>query len=109
MSPTYFKGASLDRIDNYKGYSKDNCRWVTMAEQAKNKRTVKLYTLNGLTLNASDWERKLGLKEGTVRARILIYKWPIEVALTKGSHYQYHKRQPLSSIPRDVGIIGITP
>lgn len=31
----------LDRIDNNEGYSKENCRWVTAAENNKNKR---LYT-----------------------------------------------------------------
>ena len=29
---------SLDRIDNSKGYSKDNCAWVDYKTQAKNKR-----------------------------------------------------------------------
>ena len=28
---------SIDRIDNTLGYSADNCRWVTPAEQLKNK------------------------------------------------------------------------
>lgn len=32
------KGYQLDRIDNYKGYSKENCRWVTVKENLKNKR-----------------------------------------------------------------------
>lgn len=31
-------GTQLDRIDNYKGYSKDNCRWVTAKENSNNKR-----------------------------------------------------------------------
>ena len=32
---------TLDRIDNDKGYSPDNCRWVTAKEQAKNRRKPK--------------------------------------------------------------------
>jgi hypothetical protein len=30
---------TLDRIDNDKGYSKDNCRWATKLEQTENRRT----------------------------------------------------------------------
>lgn len=29
---------TLDRINNYKGYSPDNCRWISIEEQNKNKR-----------------------------------------------------------------------
>jgi hypothetical protein len=31
-------GYSIDRIDNNKGYCKDNCRWATCKEQNNNKR-----------------------------------------------------------------------
>jgi hypothetical protein len=32
------KGDTLDRIDNNNGYFKDNCRWITIQEQQKNRR-----------------------------------------------------------------------
>lgn len=35
-------GMTLDRCHNLKGYSPDNCRWATVAEQNQNKSNTKL-------------------------------------------------------------------
>lgn len=35
-------GMQIDRIDNEKGYCKENCRWVTPAENSRNRRATKL-------------------------------------------------------------------
>lgn len=42
MIPTYNINLSIDRKDNNKGYSKENCKWSTQEEQNKNKRMQKL-------------------------------------------------------------------
>lgn len=64
------KNKSLDRIDNSKGYSKENCRWATKKEQADNRRSTRFYEYNGQRLSLSDWSRQLNIKYTTLRHRI---------------------------------------
>lgn len=45
MAPSWFEGATIDRIDNSKNYSKDNCRWSTINKQQQNKGNVKQHWL----------------------------------------------------------------
>lgn len=39
---------TLDRIDNSKGYYKDNCRWATIQVQSANRTNVKKFDINDL-------------------------------------------------------------
>lgn len=64
------KDASVDRIDNEKDYSPENCRWATKKEQTINRRRTKMITFNGETLCIADWERKLGYSQGSLKGRI---------------------------------------
>lgn len=41
------QGLTIDRIDNNKGYSPNNCRWVTLEVQGRNRRCVYQFYING--------------------------------------------------------------
>lgn len=70
MDSTYSPGLTLDRIDNNKGYCKKNCRWVTLTEQARNKRHIKLYTLNGESKLISEWAKIAGISQSMLYGRL---------------------------------------
>ena len=76
------EGRQLDRIDNSKDYTPDNCRWVTSKYNNRNKRTNRLITLNGITLCISAWGEKLGVPRQTLHWR-LKQKWPINKVLSE--------------------------
>lgn len=88
MGKNYKKGLQIDRIDNNKGYSKENCRWVTRKVQANNKRSNRLFTINGITKNIEQWSQEKGVPAHRVRHR-LKKGWSIEKSLSKQLfHYQ---------------------
>jgi len=82
MGKSFVKGMSLERIDNNKGYCKKNCKWILLNEQQKNRRNVRLYKFGNKILCSVGWDRELGLRKGTVRARIIKYGWDIQKAIT---------------------------
>lgn len=72
---------SLDRIDNNKGYCKDNCRWIPVKHQGSNTSRCVQVTLNGVTATISQHCNFIGIDPNVVYDRINKLKWPLEKAL----------------------------
>jgi len=64
------EGMTLERRDNDKGYSRENCRWATRAEQSRNQRSNLRITIGDETLPLADWAVRYGIKYATVHQRI---------------------------------------
>ena len=69
---------SLDRIDNSKGYSPDNCRWVDAKTQANNVSRNHLATYNGETHTLSEWADIYGIKPELLYDRYCKHGWSFE-------------------------------
>lgn len=78
----YRDDLTIDRIDNDKGYSPDNCRWVTNKAQSNNKRNNNVFTYMGETHTVAEWAEKYGLDYHTLLARLRTSKWSYHDALT---------------------------
>lgn len=77
----YSDDLTIDRIDGTKGYSPDNCRWVTPSEQCRNRRSNHLIEYNGEIKTLVEWAESAGIRKDTLRSRLVKSGWSMEEAL----------------------------
>ena len=69
----YNDNLTIDRIDENKDYSPDNCRWVGNVQNAKYKSTTSLINVDGEVHSGKDWARILGLGINTINKYVQKY------------------------------------
>lgn len=106
----YAEGLTIDRIDNNKGYSPDNCRWVSVKEQNNNKRSNHLITYKGKTQTLAQWCDELRLVYHRTKIRINQYHWSVEKAFENKDYTRHRnitykgKTQHLAEWCRELGV-----
>jgi hypothetical protein len=83
---------TIERRENKKGYTPDNCCWIPKGEQARNKTTNHRITVNGTTKLLTEWAKALDCPHTTLLTR-LRNGWSEEATVTTPvrSHKPYQR------------------
>lgn len=80
------KTTTIERLNVNGHYEKVNCIWITIQEQAKNRRTSRYITYGGATLTIADWAYRLSTSRQAIRYR-LESGWDVEsIIMTPFNH-----------------------
>ena len=97
LSNGYEETLTLDRKDVYKGYSPENCRWVTLQVQSENKRLINKQNTSGYkgvsfhkgtskwraTISLQNRKKHLGFFETKEQAALAYNKFVLENSLVE--------------------------
>ena len=72
---------TLERKNNSLGYDKTNCAWTTRQQQARNTRSNRLLTYQGMTQCVTAWAEDMHVGPDRIFSR-LRRRWSVEKALT---------------------------
>lgn len=91
MSNGYSDNLTIDRIDVNGDYAPDNCRWIPLAEQGRNRRDTHMFQYGGKVRCISEIAVIAGVKYQT------LYKWAIREGLPLDEALKKCPKHPLSS------------
>lgn len=105
MGETYQEGLSLERIDNEKGYSKENCKWIALNEQSRNRRNVRHFEYQGHMKTVRELSELSGLPHKLIYYCLTVYGWSVENAISfpasLGNKYKVNKPLPYGKVERN--------
>lgn len=76
-----FQKASIERIDNDKGYYPENCKWASRIEQNRNKRSNIVIEHDGQKMVMAQWTEKYGINYHAFRYQFVTRKKSFEDAI----------------------------
>lgn len=86
----YEDNLTIDRVNNDKGYYPENCRWVDLKEQSRNRNISRYVTIRGHTKHAMEWCELYGMDYQTYIQRVTKLGWGDKEALeTPKNNYRY--------------------
>lgn len=69
----YNDNLTIDRLDEEKDYSPNNCRWIENNQNAKYKSTTSIINIDGEVHSGKDWSKILGLGINTINRYVRKY------------------------------------
>lgn len=70
MGPRPSPEHTVERKNNALGYSSENCKWATRIEQARNKRSNRILTVDGVSKCAAEWGSQVGVSGSAIIQRV---------------------------------------
>lgn len=93
MQEGYADNLTIDRIDVNGNYEKSNCRWATIKEQASNRRTNIIITINNVTQTFKEHCEKYGINYSTAFNRVARHGYTYEDAVLTPVKTKYSSKR----------------
>lgn len=74
---------TIDRIDVNGNYCPENCRFISIAEQNRNKRTVRKFEYNGNIYTIPGFANKIGMSRSALYDRFYRGNWDVDKVIKK--------------------------